>query len=230
MAFCTSCGATLTEDMKFCTSCGHVVETAAVPESESFAAEPVATEPVVEIQLEPEIPAAPPEPAAFAETQPEPVAPAPQAQPTPAAPVFVAAAAPAAPVYTPPQQPVPPVMQNQYAPQNQYAQPQRPVQNYQQPGYAPPPQYNPPQYQNGAERALVSAWGWVGIFLLTAIPLVGFILTIVWACGGCTKLQKRSYARGLLLMMAIGVVIAIVIGVVFAQYIWYILSEIQFYF
>ena len=44
------------------------------------------------------------------------------------------------------------------------------------------------------------------------IPVVGIILTIVWACGGCRKLQKRNLARASLIMMAVALVISLVLG------------------
>ena len=61
-----------------------------------------------------------------------------------------------------------------------------------------------------SEYALITPWGWVGITLLLAIPFVGPILLIVWACGGCRKLQKRNYARGVLLNALISLVLTII--------------------
>lgn len=58
----------------------------------------------------------------------------------------------------------------------------------------------------------VGAWGWVGIFLLMGIPIVNLVLLIAWACGGCRKNVKKSYARGTLLMILITVVLFLVIG------------------
>ena len=58
----------------------------------------------------------------------------------------------------------------------------------------------------------ISALGWVGIFLLLGIPIVNVILLIVWACGGCRKNAKKSFARGTWLMVLISVVLMAVIG------------------
>ena len=70
----------------------------------------------------------------------------------------------------------------------------------------PPPEgsrYNP-----------ISAWGYVGIFLLFAVPVVGLVFTIVWACGGCRKVNKRNLARGVLLIYLFAVIILVIAGIV----------------
>ena len=46
------------------------------------------------------------------------------------------------------------------------------------------------------------------------IPVVGLILTIVWACGGCRKICKRSLARAAIIMTVIGIVIGIIFALV----------------
>jgi len=61
--------------------------------------------------------------------------------------------------------------------------------------------------------AVLSSWGFVGSLLLMAIPIVGFIITIVWASGGVVNLNRRNLARGYLLLMAFGVVIYILIAI-----------------
>lgn len=64
----------------------------------------------------------------------------------------------------------------------------------------------------GSKYEPVSALGFIGIMLLMCIPIVGPILTIVWAFGGCRKVQQRSFARASLFFMAIGLIITIFIG------------------
>ena len=59
--------------------------------------------------------------------------------------------------------------------------------------------------------AVLSSWGFVGSLLLMALPVVGFIITIVWASGGVVNLNRRNLARGYLLLMGIGVLIYLVI-------------------
>lgn len=66
----------------------------------------------------------------------------------------------------------------------------------------------------GTKYELISTWGYIGISLLMCIPVVGQILMIVWACGGCRKLQKRNYARAMLIMFAISLVLSLIFGFV----------------
>ena len=89
------------------------------------------------------------------------------------------------------------------------------------PTQAPPPNY---QYQTtaatgeavpapGSRYEPITTGGYIGIMLLMCIPIIGFLLTIIWACGGCRKLQKRNLARASLIMMVIGLVISLILGV-----------------
>lgn len=67
-----------------------------------------------------------------------------------------------------------------------------------------------------AEYKPLGAWAYFGYNLLFAIPVVGFILLIVFACGGCQNRNLRSYARSffcsLLLTAILFVVLFIVLG------------------
>lgn len=56
---------------------------------------------------------------------------------------------------------------------------------------------------------------WIGTFLLTAIPLVGFILIILWAVGDGTNPNKKNWARASLILMAIFLVLGILFFVLF---------------
>ena len=42
--------------------------------------------------------------------------------------------------------------------------------------------------------------------------MADLILIIVWACGGCRKKVKRSYARGMLIMALVTVILVAIIG------------------
>ncbi len=61
----------------------------------------------------------------------------------------------------------------------------------------------------GSPYEVLSSWGFVGSMLLMAIPFVGFIITIVWASGGVTNLNRRNLARGYLILMALVAVLYI---------------------
>ena len=58
----------------------------------------------------------------------------------------------------------------------------------------------------------ITTGGFIGITLLMCIPVIGFILMIVWACGGCRKINKRNLARATLIMAVIGLVVSLVLG------------------
>lgn len=82
-----------------------------------------------------------------------------------------------------------------------------------------PPKQAPPSIPAGGDTAPakgskyepITMGGYIGIMLLMCIPIVGQILTIVWACGGCRKVNKRNLARAMLVFL----IISIVLGVVF---------------
>lgn len=65
---------------------------------------------------------------------------------------------------------------------------------------------------SGSKYEPVSTAGYFGIILLLSIPIVGFIFSIVWACGGCQKVNKRNLSRAILLLQLIAVIIATVMG------------------
>ena len=95
--------------------------------------------------------------------------------------------------------------------QNPYAYESRPVNPTVVPnviihqGYQIPESYRP-----------ISAWGYFGYSLLFAIPLVGFILLLVFALGGTSNVNLKNYARSFfcwLVIAAIAIVILLLTGV-----------------
>lgn len=64
----------------------------------------------------------------------------------------------------------------------------------------------------GSKYELITTGGYIGIMFLMCIPVIGLLLMIIWACGGCRKLQKRNLARASLIMMAISLVLSLIIG------------------
>ncbi|MDP3448777.1 MAG: hypothetical protein Q8S22_12065, partial [Eubacteriales bacterium] len=62
-----------------------------------------------------------------------------------------------------------------------------------------------------APHAVLSSWGFAGSMLLMALPIAGFIITIVWASGGTANLNRRNLARGYLLLMGIGLALYLLI-------------------
>ena len=127
-------------------------------------------------------------PAAPAYTDPQPAAPVYQAQP--AQPVYQAQ--PAQPVYQQPAQPVYP--------------PQQPARSASYDGEARPGKKSPYAPMSGIGMA-------VQLFLMS-IPVIGLILSILWACGVCRKIARRSLARAWLILLIIGILLLVAAAIV----------------
>lgn len=95
----------------------------------------------------------------------------------------------------------------------------------------PPPQQTPypptgfsrnAQPPKGSKFAPISTWGYIGIILLFNIPVIGWIFCLVWACGGCTKVNKSNLARAYILIFLMAVLILAVISslLFFFAYSW----------
>ena len=59
-------------------------------------------------------------------------------------------------------------------------------------------------------RAPLSVGSYIGIFFLMMIPIANFILLLVWAFGGSVNLNKKNYARAVLLLALIGFALTVV--------------------
>lgn len=100
----------------------------------------------------------------------------------------------------------------------QSSQPPQPPQPPQAPVYdRPAPVYSygqtpPAEYEDTAPLG-------VGQFLLmmfiAMIPVVGFIMQLIWAFGGSTNINRRNFARAALILSVIAFVLAIVFGGLF---------------
>ena len=89
----------------------------------------------------------------------------------------------------------------------------------------PAPQQSLEQSVKGTKYEPITTGGFIGIMLLLCIPVIGLILLIVWACGGCRKLSKRSFARATLILGVIMAVLGLVIGLVFGSLIQSLLKD-----
>ena len=130
-------------------------------------------------------------------------------------------AAAEAPKAAPPPPPPPPPQQPVYN--------QQPVQQY-----APPQQtYYPPQQTYNTAAAggapVMSVGSYIGTMLLSAIPLVGFILLLVWAFGSDTNPNKKNFCRAYLILMLIGIVLGIIFAGVLGGIISNLINDISYY-
>ncbi len=61
------------------------------------------------------------------------------------------------------------------------------------------------------ENKPVGMWEWILTFIISSLPIVGFIMIIVWAFGDNTKPSKKNWARAVLLFGIIVFVLYIAI-------------------
>ena len=72
----------------------------------------------------------------------------------------------------------------------------------------------------------MSIGDWIITFIVTAIPLVGFIMLFVWAFGDGTHPSKKTWAQAYLIMM----VVAIILMIIFFGVITSILGSFVFHY
>jgi len=63
----------------------------------------------------------------------------------------------------------------------------------------------------------MSIGDWIITFIITYIPLIGFIMLFVWAFGDGTHPSKNTWAQASLIMMVIAIVLVIVFFGIFAS-------------
>lgn len=83
----------------------------------------------------------------------------------------------------------------------------------------PPRQFNMPLDQpplEGSRYAEVKTSNFFWSMLVLSLPLVGFVFAIVWAFSSSEAINKRNWARAVLIWQLVGVCLAIVLGIVFA--------------
>lgn len=69
-------------------------------------------------------------------------------------------------------------------------------------------------YTPKSQYDILSSWGFVGSFFLLSLPIVGFIIMIVWASGGVNSLTRRNLARAYLIMIGLAVIFWIIFIVI----------------
>ena len=91
--------------------------------------------------------------------------------------------------------------------------PQDPYTGAKNPYSDPQNQYGSTEYRGPEIFRPLSAWAYVGYSLLFAIPIVGLICVIVFACSN-TNINRRNYARSLLIGLVIGIVLALILSAI----------------
>ncbi|MDR0916393.1 MAG: zinc ribbon domain-containing protein [Oscillospiraceae bacterium] len=97
----------------------------------------------------------------------------------------------------PPVQPTPP------RPQTAYQPPTQPV--YAAQGGNPPPK--------GSKYAVMGTLAYIGHCILFGIPIVGFVLAIIWSFSSKINHNRRNLARAVLILTVIGIIAGILIAI-----------------
>ncbi len=212
LTVCPSCGAQLPPGTKHCTECGAKIESPladaaadtaakaeeAVSEAEAVFGAPFAQQPPSVLLNETQASAAA---EAMPQEKPEPAYPAytaAPARPAPAANPYAPAApaAAAAPAYQAPAQPA-----YQASAQPAYPRP------------AAAPAEDPDRPDRKSKYAPMSSLGMAVEIFLMSIPVIGFILMILWSCGVCRKIARRNLARAYLILLIVAIVIAVILAI-----------------
>lgn len=66
---------------------------------------------------------------------------------------------------------------------------------------------------------VIGSWGYVGALLLLGFPVVGFIVSIVWAAGAVSNDNLRNLARAYLLILLLIFVLLFILAIsIFARF------------
>lgn len=97
-------------------------------------------------------------------------------------------------------------------------QPYNPQQQYQQQYQQPYQQTYQPQYQQPYDptKEVMSIGSYIGMFLLSAFPLVNIICWIVWLCSPNTNKNKKNFIWASIILWAIPMVLTGIAIAVFA--------------
>ena len=71
----------------------------------------------------------------------------------------------------------------------------------------------------GTVQNHVTLGDWIITFIITAIPIVGFVMLFVWAFGEGINKSKKTWAQAYLILIAVGIILAIIFFTVFMSFI-----------
>jgi len=68
---------------------------------------------------------------------------------------------------------------------------------------------DPDKPHKKSRYAPMTSWGMAIELFLMSIPVIGFILMIVWSCGVCRKIARRNLARACLILFIAALIVII---------------------
>ena len=77
-------------------------------------------------------------------------------------------------------------------------------------GHYPPPHHHP---HGGHDPSPMSTQDWLITLLIYFIPCVNIVMLCIWAFSSTGNLNRRNYARALLVFVAIAIVLSIFLGI-----------------
>ena len=88
----------------------------------------------------------------------------------------------------------------------------------QQPIYGPNVHVEPqvPGSPNYVDTAPLSPWAYIGYMILFGLPIIGFIMMIVYACG-TGNVNRKNFAKAYLILIIIGVILGAVAFLLFGN-------------
>ena len=111
---------------------------------------------------------------------------------------------PVQPAYTAAEEPAP----ARPIPPPAYASSVRAEPSYQQ-AYTP---QQPSAYSGRGGSDPLRVGQYIGMLLLMCVPILNIILLFMWSFGGSVNLNKKNYARAMLIVCAIGLILSIIFG------------------
>lgn len=96
-------------------------------------------------------------------------------------------------------------------------------------GQTSPDQVQPVQSTYHPTTAPMSIGQWLITMLVIGIPLIGLIMTFVWAFGSSTNINRKNYCAATLIMIAIGIAVGVFFTVVWGGFFSAFFSEAFLY-
>ncbi|MGE5614866.1 MAG: hypothetical protein ACM3XR_10720, partial [Bacillota bacterium] len=90
------------------------------------------------------------------------------------------------------------------------------------PGFAQPAQ-SPGAAPSPEKTTPLSVWAYLGIMIVTCIPILGFIMILVWSFGSSFNRNTKNFARAILILWIVGFILTIVTIITY----WSLLSGLM---